>query len=91
MMTHKKLENQPSQKLRETDRNNKKNLISGSIIATLVAITPYIFYLYESVPDDKIWDTFLFTFESLYYENANVAVWIMMGKIIPLYLTYSGL
>lgn len=88
MTTHNKLENQPSQKLRETDRSNKKNLIVGSIIATLIAITPYIFYLYESVPDEKIWNTFLFTFESMYYENANVAIWIMMGKIIPLYLLF---
>ncbi len=88
MTTHNKLENQPSQKFRETDRNNKKNLIVGSIIATFIAITPYIFYLYESVPDEKIWNTFLFTFESLYYENANVALWIMMGKLIPLYLLF---
>lgn len=85
MTDHNKSKNQPS-KSQLTDK--KANLILGSIVATLIAITPYIFYSYESVPDEKIWNTFLFTFESMYYENANVAIWIMMGKIIPLYLLF---
>lgn len=68
--------------------NKKTSLIVGSIVATFIAITPYIFYLYESVPDDKIWDTFLFTFNSRYYESANVAVWVMLGKLIPIYLLF---
>ena len=80
-----KLKNQKS-KSRQGDK--KSSLILGSIVATLIAITPYIFYSYESVPDEKIWDTFLFTYRSIYYESANVAFWVMMGKIVPLFLLF---
>ena len=82
--------NQKSEKTllnRLTDKGiDKRSLINGSIIATLIAITPYLFYLHESVPETKIWDTFLFTFESHFYENANQAMWLITGKAIPLML-----
>ena len=74
-------------KSQQTD-SSKKNLIVGSIVATLIAITPYLFYLYESVPDEKIWNTFLFTYNSGYYESALASIWTMMGKIVPLYLLF---
>lgn len=69
-------------------RLDKKSLIIGSVIATLIATTPYLFYLYESVPDTQIWDTFLFTYESKYYESAFVLAWTLTGKIIPLFLLF---
>jgi len=65
---------------------DKKVLIIGSIVATLIAITPYLFYLYESVPQIDTWDTFLFSYTSTYYENVFVLAWTLTGKIIPLYL-----
>ncbi len=77
-----KSKNQKS-KFQHTD---KKGFIIGSIIATVIAITPYLFYLYESVPNEKVWSTFLFTYNSGYYENANVAMWIVTGKAVPLLL-----
>ena len=68
-----------------------KNLAIGGVIATLIAICPYIFYLHESVPDVKVWSTsFLgikFTYSSGYYDSAGVAIWVLLGKIVPLYLT----
>ena len=79
-----KLENQQLKYL--TKPKNNKNIVIGSIIATLIAITPYLFYLYESVPDSNIWNTFLFTYNSGYFENANVAMWVLTSKLIPLYL-----
>ena len=69
-------------------KGSKKELIVGTIIATLIAITPYIFYLYESVPDEKIWNTFFGTYRSGYYESAAIGIWTMMGKIIPIYLLF---
>lgn len=74
-------------KLPSADRGGKL-LKSGSLIATLIAITPYLFYLYESVPQDKVWDTFLFTYDSKVYESANLAMWILTGKLIPFYLLF---
>lgn len=67
-------------------QDSKMSIIGGSIIATLIAITPYVFYLYESVPATKVWDTFLFTYESTYYEDANWVAWIFIGKAVPLLL-----
>ncbi|QHI35023.1 hypothetical protein IMCC3317_03690 [Kordia antarctica] len=61
-----------------------KSLVTGSIVAIIIATTPYIFYLYESFPDEKSWETFLFTFKSsssLY----NIA-WLLTGKVVPLVL-----
>lgn len=67
---------------------DKKSLVLGSVVATLIAITPYLFYLHESVPQTKEWSTFLFTYDSGFYENAQVAMWIVTGKAIPLFLLF---
>ena len=67
----------------EKIKSKSNKFIGGSIIATLIAITPYIFYLHESVPDVEVWDTFLFT-----YNSASVAVWVLLGKLVPLYLLF---
>jgi hypothetical protein len=58
----------------------------GSIIATLLATTPYLFTLYQSVPSTKVWNTFLFTYDSKVWQDANLFFWILSGKIIPLLL-----
>ncbi len=62
-----------------------KKIFLGSLTAILLAVSPYLFYLYEGVPKEKIWNTFLFTYESGFYENANTAMWILTGKAIPLF------
>ncbi|WP_142786050.1 hypothetical protein [Changchengzhania lutea] len=67
---------------------DKRGLIIGSIVATLIATTPYLFYLYESVPDVKIWDTFFGRYESKFYESIFVLAWTLAGKIIPLFLLF---
>lgn len=64
--------------------DSKQSLIIGTIIATLIAISPYLFYLYESVPEDKVWNTFLFTYDSKNWESANFAIWVLTGKLVPL-------
>lgn len=69
-------------------RTNRYGLVIGSVTATLIAITPYLFYLHESVPDQKVWNTFLFTYDSKAWESANYAMWVMTGKLIPLFLLF---
>jgi hypothetical protein len=64
----------------------KKNILGGSIVATIIAATPLIFNLYQSVPDVKVWDTFLFTYKSGWYESAAVSAYTLMGKFVPLML-----
>jgi hypothetical protein len=58
----------------------------GSIIATILATTPYLFTLYESVPSTKVWSTFLFSYDSKSWENANLVMWIFSSKAIPFLL-----
>lgn len=65
---------------------DRKGLILGSIVATLIAITPYLFYLYEGVPKEKVWSTFLFTYTSETYSNVYTLAWLLTSKLIPLYL-----
>ncbi|NJX15139.1 hypothetical protein [Tamlana crocina] len=69
-------------------RTDKKGLVVGSIVATCIAITPYLFYLYESVPNTAVWDTFIFKFKSEFYESVFVLAWTLTGKLIPLYLLF---
>lgn len=73
-------------KLKHQVKTSKKGLLLGSIVATIIAATPFIFNLYESVPDVQVWDTFLFTYDSNYYESANVVAWTIMGKVVPIIL-----
>ena len=61
------------------------SLITGSIIALLIAISPYIFYLYGSFPsDEKVLETAFGTIQSRV--DLNTAAWFFFGKLVPLYL-----
>lgn len=71
-----------------TTKKVSKSLVIGSLVATLIAITPYLFSLYESVPEQRVWDTFLFTYDSQNWEDANYAMWVMTSKLIPLFLLF---
>ncbi|MCX2680796.1 hypothetical protein OOZ15_12655 [Galbibacter sp. EGI 63066] len=61
-------------------------LVLGSIVAFIIAISPYIFYLYESFPQEQTWETWLFTFRSTYYPTLYMAAWNFMNKFVPLLL-----
>ncbi|WP_299520357.1 hypothetical protein [Winogradskyella sp.] len=50
----------------------------------MIALSPYLFYLYESVPETQIWDTFLFTYDSKAWGDANYVMWVLTGKLVPL-------
>ena len=69
-------------------RTDKKNFITGSIIATVIAATPYLFYLYESVPDTPVWHTFLFIYDSKWYGSVMTTAWTLTNKAIPLLLLF---
>lgn len=63
---------------------SKKGIIIGTIVAIFIATSPYLFYLYESVPDQQVWNTFLFNYNSQSWGSANLSMWILTGKAIPL-------
>ncbi len=61
-------------------------LLTGSIIAILIAFSPYLFYTYEIFPSGSVWETSFFTYESMYYEDVLTAAWTYLGKFVPLFL-----
>lgn len=67
---------------------DKRTLIIGSIISTIIASVPYLFYLHLSVPNQQVWHTFLFTYDSKSWGNANIGMWVFTGKAIPLLLLF---
>jgi len=74
--------------LSQTDKKISRSAITGSIIGTLIASTPILFSLHESVPSEKVWDTFLFTYDSSFWGDAKYAMWVITGKTIPLFLLF---
>ncbi len=90
MKSHKQLINVKSEFQEEVSNSlsRKKAIVIGSVIATLIAATPYFFSLHESVPDIPVWDTFFGKYESKYYQSINVFAWTLTGKIIPLFLLF---
>lgn len=77
-------------KLEHTDRKPlTKDIIIGSIVATFIASTPFLFYIYEYVPTTEIWENMLFTYKSSFYEDAQIGVWSILMKLIPLLLLFT--
>lgn len=60
------------------------SLVTGSIIAVLIAISPYIFYSYESFPDVKVWETSFFTYDSAYYGSIQGTAYWAISKLVSL-------
>ncbi|WP_268225106.1 hypothetical protein [Sinomicrobium oceani] len=69
-------------------RHLRSSLLMGSIVAALIAISPYIFYLFENFPNEQKWEFFIFSFNSPTYQNLNTFAWIFLGKFVPLYLLF---
>lgn len=67
-------------------QDNSKNLLIGSVLATFIAITPFLFTIWESVPSARTWNTFFGSYTSNYYESIQILVWTLLGKVIPLML-----
>lgn len=67
-------------------KKKSKSILIGSIVALLIAITPYLFYIYNYFPDQPIYDTWFFTYESKFNLSIKITMWLLMGKIVPLLL-----
>ncbi|MFP4846792.1 hypothetical protein [Winogradskyella sp. PE311] len=71
----------------QTDKRSlSRSAIVGSILATIIVSTPLLYSLHESVPATKVWDTFLFTYTSGAWEEAQYAMWVYTSKFIPFLL-----
>lgn len=73
--------------LLKTDRNRiGRRAIVGTLLATIIVSTPLLYSLHEGVPDVKVWNTFLFSYDSGYWGDAQYAMWVYTSKAIPLIL-----
>ena len=62
-----------------------KNLISKDLLITAFIIAlPFLYYLFELVPKEKVWETFAFTFHSNYYNDTYTFAWTIMTKFYTL-------
>jgi hypothetical protein len=61
-------------------------LLTGSLIIAFMLFVPYAFYIYNYFPDEKIFETRFFTFESKGYESVNTFMWLLFSKFVPLTL-----
>ena len=65
---------------------DKRSLVLGGIIVLFIAISPFLFYTYKSLPNDtQVWETFIFSTTTSYF-SVNAFGWFLVGKIIPIYL-----
>ena len=67
-------------------KTGRRSLFIGGVLVLIIAITPFLFYSYDSFSKDtKIWDTGLFTLETSYPSLYHLA-WYFVGKSVPLLL-----
>lgn len=72
------------EKFLQQDKNSRKSIIVGTLIATFIGASPYLFYLYENVPTTQVWENSWFTYDSKSWEDANYAMWTFTNKMLPL-------
>jgi hypothetical protein len=64
----------------------RKSLIFGTVIAVLLTISPYIFYLYQAFPDEIQWDSPFGLYYSEHYGSVQTMAWVLFQKLIPFLL-----
>ena len=69
-----------------SQRRKSRSILIGSVVAILIAITPYLFYTYRSFPTGNTLDLYFYLYESKYQESITTVMWFFMAKFIPLLL-----
>lgn len=85
MQKYKQSTKRRSKSQETTKRAQNKTLLTGTLIAISLIITPYVFTLYNLFPEGHLWESPFGTYESQYYESVHVAAWTLIGKLVPLY------
>lgn len=63
---------------------NRKVFIKDLVIASIIVALPFLFYLYQFVPEVKVWKTPFFTIESNYFNDVSIFAWTIMTKVLTL-------
>ena len=67
-------------------KRKSKSILIGSVVALLIAISPYLFYTYTYFPTGTTLDLYFFVYESKYNLSILATAWVLTSKIIPLLL-----
>ncbi len=73
-------------KPKNTAKRKSRSILIGSFVAIYIGITPYLFYVYNYFPDQPLFETWFFTYESKFNLSIQITMWLLLGKLIPLVL-----
>jgi hypothetical protein len=66
---------------------NKNSLLVGSFVIILIVVTPYLLYLYQTIPEGiQKWDSFFGVINSGVYGEVQSIVYYFFAKFVPLLL-----
>lgn len=69
--------------------NKRISLLIGSILVIFIIFSPYLLYLYKSIPSDiENWDTVFGIIKGGYYGTAQVFIYTFFSKFVPLLLLF---
>lgn len=66
-------------------KTGESTLFLGGLIVLIIAVTPFIFYSYESFPSSQTWETSFFNIETSFPDWYSFA-WYFVSKAVPLLL-----
>ncbi len=69
-------------------KNKRKiSLLTGSVIILLLIFTPYLLYVYKSIPGDvENFDSIFGLIKGGYYGSAQTYIYFLLAKFVPLFL-----
>jgi hypothetical protein len=69
--------------------NRKTSLLLSSVIILLIISTPYLLYIYQSIPQDlENWNTIFGTIKGGYYGTAQIYIYTLFSKFVPFLLLF---
>lgn len=66
-------------------KNIKELKTKDVIIALLILVLPFLFYLYRLAPDTPVWETSWFTLNSGVWESAYFYLWLILTKLLLIF------
>jgi len=69
------------------NRSKKRSLFTGSIVALLIAFSPFFLYIHNSIPEDlENYNTFFGVIKGGEFGTAQVFIFLLLNKLVPLFL-----
>ncbi|WP_457616237.1 hypothetical protein [Lutibacter sp.] len=66
----------------------KSSLLASSLIVLLIVSTPYLLYVYKTLPDSENIETIFGVIKGGYYDTAKNYIYWFLSKFVPLLLLF---